>query len=393
MVDAIARLVRAEKSRAILFQALALGAVVLFAFFIFQNTVQNLSERGIASGFGFLDQPAGYDISFKLIDYELTDTHGRIFFVGLFNTLLVAGLGIVLATVLGLIVGILRLSGNWLVGGLMSAYVEVLRNVPLLLQILFWYAVMLALPTVRESLSLGDVVFLNNRGMELPTPVFGDGMALVGGAGVLALLVLIGVLRWNVRVRERTGTAALSPLWLSAIIIGLVLLPFAVFMLIGAPLTWDVPEAGRFNFSGGLTVPPSFTALLLALTTYTAAFIGEIVRAGIQSVARGQREAALALGLGSGQTMRLVILPQALRVIIPPVTSQYLNLTKNSSLGVVIGYPDIVATFGGTTLNQTGQAIETLAMVMGFYLTVSLLISLVMNWYNRRVRLKGGMPA
>ncbi len=376
------RIWRAEATRRVVLQAAVLLCLVAVLAIAGINAVQNLTERGIASGFGFLSDPAGYGVAFSLIPYDLTDTHGRVFLVGLLNTLLVSVTGIVLSSVLGLIIGVLRLSGNWLVGVLATAYVEVIRNVPLLLQILFWYAVVLLLPTVRESLSVGGLVFLNNRAMELPAPVFGPGMGWVGAAllaGIAARLLLGRI------VRRRGSRSALRP-WTLGLILGA---PLIVFLALGAPLAWDVPEKGRFNFSGGMSVPATFVALLIALTTYTAAFIGEIVRAGIQSVAKGQSEAAAALGLRPGPTMRLIILPQALRVIIPPTTSQYLNLTKNSSLGIVIGYPDIVATFGAATLNQTGQAIETLAMIMAFYLTVSLTISLLMNWYNRSIQLEG----
>ncbi len=367
---------RSEQARGIVFQGAAVALVLGLLGWGAWNAAVNLRALNIASGFGFLGEPAGYDISFSLISYELTDTHGRVFLVGLINTLFVAGLGIVLATVLGVMVGLLRLSGNWIVARLTTTYVEVVRNVPLLLQILFWYALLLTLPTVRESLSLGDVVFLNNRGLELPRPGFGPGMDWVLVAAVIGVGAAVGLRRAGQSWAPVLGAALVPPL--------------VVFAALGAPLTWEVPALQRFRFEGGVTVPPSFVALLLALTTYTAAFIGEIVRSGVMAVDRGQREAARALGLSPGQETRLVVLPQALRVIVPPVTSQYLNLTKNSSLGIVIGYPDLVATFGGTTLNQTGQAIETLLLVMAFYLTVSLLISFAMNLYNRAIRLKGG---
>ncbi len=372
--------------RSLAVQALALAVFAALLWAAASTAAGNLADRGITSGFGFLTQPAGYDIAFTLVEYRLDDTHGRVFLVGMLNTLFVSALGIVLATGLGVLLGVLRLSGNILMAGLVTGYVEVLRNIPLPLQILFWYGLLQALPTVREgSLSIGGVVFLNNRGLELPRPdITGDLTAFGIGLGLAAVGTGLALL-WAARRRAAGGLVPRLWPWLALL---LVAAPLGGFWLSGAAVVWDVPRAGRFNFSGGISVLPAFVALLAALTLYTAAFIAEIVRAGIQSVASGQAEAAAALGLAPGAVMRSVVLPQALRVIVPPLTSQYLNLIKNSSLGLVIGYPDLMATFGSTTLSQTGQAIETIFLVMVFYLAVSLLISVAMNLYNRAIRLK-----
>jgi general L-amino acid transport system permease protein len=371
--------------RAILFQAIALVATVAFGLYVFDNTQTNLRRLGIASGFDFLSSPAGFDILQSLIPYSATSSYGRVFWVALLNTLLVSALGIVLATLLGFVIGVARLSRNWLISRLALVYIETFRNIPLLLQIFFWYfAVLRAMPAPRQSLSLGEAVFLNIRGLYVPAPQFQPGFGWVllalGIAAVLAWLLA----RWARRRQMATGQPFPTLSVSLALLIGL---PLLAFWLAGSPLHWQVPELQGFNFRGGLVVIPEMASLLLALTIYTAAFIAEIVRAGIQAVSHGQTEASFSLGLNSGKTLRLIILPQALRVIIPPLTNQYLNLTKNSSLAAAIGYPDLVSTFAGTVLNQTGQAIECIAITMAVYLTISLLISFVMNWYNRRVAL------
>lgn len=371
--------------RGIILQVVVLVLLIGFAAYIVHNTATNLARLGVASGFGFLDSVAGFDISITLIDYRLTSTNFRVFIVGLLNTLLVSACGIVLATLVGFVVGVLRLSNNWLIARLATVYVETLRNVPLLLQIVFWYfGVLAALPSVRQSLSIGDVIYLNNRGLVFPSMVPETGFAAIPFALLAGIVAAIGIYHWARRRQERTGQQ------FPAIRVGLALifgLPLAAAALAGFPLTWDLPELKGFNFTGGTRVLPEFAALLLALSLYTAAFIAEIVRSGIQSVSHGQTEAALALGLRQATTTRLIVIPQALRVIVPPLTSQYLNLTKNSSLAVVIGYPDLVSVFSGTVLNQTGQAVEVIVITMAVYLTISLIISLFMNWYNRRVRL------
>ncbi len=374
------------KVRAVAYQ-IALCAIILFLVYeAVDNAIVNLQRAHIASGFGFWDNTAGFDISQTLIEFNSsTSTYGRAFWVGLLNTLLVAGLGIVIATILGFIVGIGRLSSNWLVARTCSGYVETIRNIPLLLQLLFWYnAVLKALPDTRESYTLPFHTFLNNRGFVLPKPI---GQS---GEGLLWLLILAGLIGalvfrfWARRRQEATGQQA--PVFMVGA--AMLIVPAAIYiLLIGLPYTFDLPQRGRFNLTGGLEVGPEFAALLFGLSIYTAAFIAEVVRAGILAVSRGQSEAAYALGLRPGIALRLIVLPQAMRVIIPPLTSQYLNLTKNSSLAVAIGYPDLVQIFTGTVLNQTGQAVEVVSITMAVYLTISLTTSLGMNIYNNRIAL------
>jgi len=376
---------RDPRVRALVYQALALAAVFWAGYTLFQNTLANMEARGITTGFGFLDEVAGFGILMSLIPYDETMSYGRTFVVGLLNTLLVSGLGIVLATVIGFVMGIARLSGNWLVARLAAAYVEIFRNIPLLLQILFWYfAVLRNVPSPRQSLAAGEWAFLNNRGLYLAEPIARDGFGVVALVTVGALAGAVCIQRWAFRRRERTGRAFPTVRVNLALVIAL---PLLAWWAAGAPLDWERPELQGFNFRGGLVVIPELAALLAALSIYTGAFIAEIVRSGILSVSHGQTEAARALGLRPGLTLRLVVIPQAMRVIVPPLTSQYLNLTKNSSLATAIGYPDLVAVFMGTTLNQTGQAVEVVAMTMAVFLTISLLISLFMNWYNKRMAL------
>ena len=377
---------RDPRVRALVFQVLALAAVGWAGYTLFQNTLQNMEQRGISTGFDFLDAPAGFGIIMSLVPYDETMSYGRTFVVGLLNTILVSGLGIVIATVLGFVIGIARLSSNWLVAKLAAAYVEIFRNIPLLLQIFFWYfAVLRNVPAPRQSLALGESVFLNNRGLYLPAPVFHEGFGWTMAALVLAVVGVVVLARWSKRRQDRTGRRFPVLPVAVPVIIGV---PLLAFLASGAPLSWDYPALRGFNFGGGVAIIPELGALLAALSIYTAAFIAEIVRSGILSVSHGQTEAAAALGLRQGLILRLVVIPQAMRVIIPPLTSQYLNLTKNSSLATAIGYPDLVAVFMGTTLNQTGQAVEIVAMTMAVYLTLSLLISLFMNFYNRAVAIK-----
>jgi general L-amino acid transport system permease protein len=371
--------------RAIVYQVLALAAVVLFCAYIVNNTLVNLERQGIASGFGFLDKPAGFGIPQALVDYTERSPNARVFWVGLLNTILVASIGIVLATILGFVIGLARLSSNWLVARLATVYVEIIRNIPLLLQILFWYfAVLQALPHPRESMALADLFYLNNRGFYTPKPLFEDGAGWLGLAVLVAIIAAIGVARWARRRREATGQPFHTVYTVLALLIGV---PLLAALVTGVPVVFEHPEMGRFKLQGGLVLLPELVALALALSTYTAAFIAETVRAGVLSVSHGQIEAARALGLRHGHTLRLVVIPQALRVIIPPLTSQYLNLTKNSSLAVAIGYPDFVNVFTGIVLNQTGQAVEVIAITMAVYLSLSLATSAFMNWYNRRIAL------
>ena len=374
------------KVRSIAYQ-LALCAVVGFLVYgAARNAIDNLARANIASGFGFWNNTAGFDISQTLIEYSARgSTYGRAFWVGLLNTLLVAGVGIVIATVLGFVIGISRLSRNWLLAKVAGGYVETIRNLPLLLQLLFWYnAVLKALPDIRESIVIGGGVYLNNRGLFLPEPIFKSGF----GAVLIALLAgVVGAVVfyvWAHKRQERTGQQAPVLRVALALIFGL---PLATFILAGFPISFEFPQVGRFNVTGGLEVLPEFAALLFGLSTYTAAFIAEVVRAGILAVSRGQTEAAYSLGLRPRLTLRLIVIPQAMRVIIPPLTSQYLNLTKNSSLAVAIGYPDLVQVFTGTVLNQTGQAVEVVAITMLVYLVISLATSLLMNFYNSRMAL------
>ncbi len=376
---------RDPRVRSIVYQALTLILFVVLVVYLVHNTVANIQRQGIAAGFGFLDRTAGFDIGFTLIDYSAVSTYGRAFWVGLLNTLLVSAIGIVLATIVGLVIGLARLSTNWLVARLALVYIETVRNIPLLLQLLFWYfAVLQALPHPRDSVAIGNAVFLNNRGLTIPLIVLGDGAGALLVALAVAVVAAVVLGRWAKRRREATGQPFRTVLASAGLLIGL---PLLTFVALGAPMTFEHAEMGRFRLEGGLTLVPEFVALLAGLTIYTAAFIAEIVRAGILAVSHGQIEAASALGLRRTQTLRLVVIPQALRVIIPPLTSQYLNLTKNSSLAVAIGYPDLVSIVAGTTLNQTGQAVEAIALTMAVYLTLSLAISLFMNWYNRHVAL------
>lgn len=371
--------------RAWLFQILAIIAVISIAIYLIHNTVTNLNNRGITSGFGFLDRAAGFGIVQHLIDYEQGDTYGRVFFVGLLNTLLVSALCIVFASFIGFFLGLARLSENWLLRKLSTIYIETFRNIPPLLQIFFWYfAVLRNLPGPRQAVNAMDLVFVSNRGLYIPSPQMGEGLLAFVGAIVVAIAVIIGLYRFNKTHQIKTGQ--LRRTWPGAVAL-LVILPLLAHWGFGAALHWDVPQLRGFNFQGGMVLIPELAALTIALSVYTSAFIAEIIRAGIQSVPYGQHEAARSLGIPNPVTLRQVIIPQALRVIIPPLTSQYLNIAKNSSLAAAIGYPDMVSLFAGTVLNQTGQAIETIAITMSVYLIISLAISLLMNIYNRRIAL------
>lgn len=371
--------------RGIIYQVVVAVLLVSFFAWIISNTAANLAAQNKTTGFDFLWKTAGFDISFSLLPWSRGSYYWEAFLVGLLNTLLVAVIGIVFATILGFTIGIARLSTNFIVSSLATIYVEIIRNVPLLLQLFFWYfAVLKAMPAVRASIQLPFDSFINQRGIMVPRPIPDEQFGFVWIGLALAIIAVVAVRQWAKKRLEATGKR--FPVFLTSLAI-LVALPALVFWISGASVAFEIPVLERFNFRGGLQLPPEFVALAFGLTIYTAAFIAETVRGGIQSVNRGQTEAAQSLGLKEGDRLRLVIVPQAMRVIVPPLTSQYLNLTKNSSLGAAIGYPELVNVFAGTSLNQTGRAIECIAITMAVYLTFSLLTSAIMNWYNARVRL------
>ena len=372
------------KVRGLFFQVVVILLLVAGTWWIVNNVIDNLRRSNIASGFSFLRSRAGFDIAESPIAYTSDSTYGRAILVGFLNTLIVAATGIVTATVIGFLVGIGRLSNNWLVRQISTVYIELFRNIPPLLVIFFWYfGVLSVLPGARESIHLPLESYINNRGVYFPRPVWGEGAWLILAALALGIAIAWFVAR-RARQRQMATGQPFPVVWTS---IGLIVgLPVLAFVLSGFPLSFDVPQQSTFNLTGGFQVKPEFLSLYLALSFYTAAFIAEIVRAGILGVNRGQTEAAEALGLRARQTLRLVVVPQALRIIIPPLTSQYLNLTKNSSLAIAIGYPDLVAT-GGTVLNQTGQAIEIVVIWMVIYLGISLLTSAFMNWFNAKMAL------
>ena len=375
-----------EKFRSIFFQTLVIGLFALGIFFIVQTTAYNLEKRNIATGWRFLSDPAGFDISFSpFINFKSTDTHLDVYFVGVLNTLLVSVCGCIAATILGFLIGIIRLSSNWLLSRVAYVYVEFTRNVPLLLQIILWYSILIQLPRIKQALEFLDIFFISNRGIYSPRPVFESGFSYVFMAFILALISSYIIRRWAKKRQDETGKQ--FPVLTSAFGM-IILLPLLLFLILGSPMSFDYPALKGFNFKGGMVIRPEFIAMFMALTIYTAAFISETVRSGILSVTKGQREASASLGLKKSWIMRLIIIPQALRVIVPPLTSQYLNLTKNSSLGIAVGYADLVHGFGGISLNQTGQAIECMVIVMSTYLTISLTISLFMNIYNRSIQFK-----
>jgi general L-amino acid transport system permease protein len=365
------------------FQILFAAAVLWIGFEIVANVRANLQSQRITSGFGFLENNAGFDVSQALIPYTGSDTYTRVFLVGLLNTLMVSAIGIFFATIIGFMVALGRLSPNWLLSRISGGYVELVRNLPLLFQILFWYrAVLATLPNPRQGYSLLDSVYLSNRGLVIPKPVANAGLEPFALAVLIAILAALSLRHYARKQLFESGR--LIRIW--PYVVGLLVgLPLLASLLFGKPVTFEFPELKGFNFSGGSRVIPEFVALALALSTYTAAFIAEIVRAGILSVHKGQMEAGASLGLARGSTLRLIVVPQALRVILPPLTNQYLNLTKNSSLAVAIGYPDLVSVFAGTALSQTGQAIEILTITMGVYLLISLLTSAIMSFYGWRL--------
>ncbi|MCB1477565.1 MAG: amino acid ABC transporter permease [Rhodobiaceae bacterium] len=372
------------KVRGVFYQIVLVAAIVWLGWEFITNAARNLEEQNISAGFGFMSNTAGFGITQSLVSYSEESSYGWAIYVGFLNTILVAFLGIIFATVIGFVVGIARLSNNWVISRIAYVYIEVLRNIPLLLQIFFWYfAVLRAVPNPRNSVEMLGGMFLNNRGLFMPRPVFGEGSILILIGLIVGIVGAVLISNWARKRQMATGQQFPSFRVGLALIVGL---PFLGYLLSGMPVTFDHPELKGFNFVGGMKVIPEFMALLLALSIYTATFIAEIVRAGILAVSHGQTEAAHALGIRPGPTLRLVVIPQAMRVIIPPLTSQYLNLTKNSSLAVAIAYPDLVSV-GGTVLNQTGQAIEIIGIWMLVYLSLSLLTSGFMNWYNDRMSL------
>ena len=372
------------KVRGLVYQAVVFILLVVFVYWIVGNTIENLKRANIASGFGFLNGRAGFDVGQNLIEFSSDSTFARALVVGLLNTLLVAVTGIITASIVGFLVGIGRLSRNWLIQKICTVYVELFRNIPPLLVIFFWYlGVLSVLPVPRDSIGLPFGSYLNSRGLYLPKMVWAEGAWLVGVAFVVAAALSFFVAR-RARARQMATGQQFPVLWTSLGL--LVLLPLLAFVVTGFPLSFDFPQQSTFNLTGGMQIKPEFIALYLALSFYTASFIAEIVRAGILGVSKGQSEASFALGLRPGQALRLVVIPQALRIIIPPLTSQYLNLTKNSSLAVAVGYADLVA-IGGTILNQTGQSIEVVAIWMVVYLGLSLITSVFMNWFNARMAL------
>jgi general L-amino acid transport system permease protein len=375
---------RDERKRALLWQVLVVAGVIAAIWFIASNTIENLRTLGVPLGLDFLDFPAGFAISFSLIPTDLDSSIGRLIVAGILNTLLATAICVVLSTFIGFLVGVLRLSGNYLISRLATVYVEAVRNVPLLVQLLFWYvAIVKFFPNVRQSISLNDMVFLSNRGIYAPRPVPQDDFSIVLVALAVGIAIAFGIRRWAKRRQEATGKQ--FPIGLSALG-AILLLPILVSVLLGNPVEWELPALQGFNFQGGIVLQPELATLVIGLSIYTAAFIAEIVRGGILAISHGQTEAAYALGLRPSRTLRLVIVPQALRIIVPPLTSQYLNIAKNTTLAGAIAYPDIFSIIG-TSLNQTGRAVENIAIMMGFFLLLSLIISWFMNWYNRRIAL------
>lgn len=373
-----------QKNRAILYQIFTAGAVAFLGYYLISNVQSNMEKQAIASGFDFIQKEAAFELGESLIEYSAADTYGRALLVGVLNTLKVSFVGMILTTILGTVIGVCTLSTNWLISKLGTMYVEVFQNVPVLLQLFFFYALFYeAFPAPRQALNPITGVFITNRGVDFPVPASHPAWSAILWAFVAAVIITWLVNRWSVKRQERSGQQ--FPMFWAGLGI-LVGLPMLVWVLSGAPLAMDVPELKGFNFQGGRNISPEFSALLIGLVLYTASFIAQIVRAGIQSISHGQTEAAMSIGLKPGMVLKLVIFPQAMRVIVPPLTSQLLNLTKNSSLAVAIGYPDFVQV-AGTTINQTGQAVEGVALMMLVYLTFSLLTSAFMNWYNKKIKI------
>jgi general L-amino acid transport system permease protein len=380
-----------ERVRSVFYQLLTAAVVGWIGWYLFTTTAHNLEVRGMDSGFGFMGVEAGFDTDFKLVAYQAgVGTYGDIFIIGILNTLYISFLAIIATTILGFFIGVLRLSNNWLISRVALAYVEIFRNTPLLIQIIFWYTgIFSILPRIKNSLDLSGgagTVLLNNRGLYMPWPVPGDTLWMTGVALIVAIIGVIVYRRWAHKRQDATGQ--ILPMFLPSAAL-IILLPGMVYLVTGSPLGWDLPVLEGFNFVGGATLPPAFLALFVALTIYHAAHLAESVRAGILSVSRGQSDAAMAIGLRHNKVMSLVIIPQAMPAIVPPMISLWMNVVKNSSLAIAIGYPDLVAVFMQTSLNQAGHAIEIVGMTMAFYMFVSLTISGLLNIYNKRVQLVG----
>jgi general L-amino acid transport system permease protein len=386
-IKSIFSLLNNNELRGYLFQAIALLAIVLLAYIAIDNLFINIEARSIHTGFSFLDNRAGFDINESIIYYTPESSNLRVFYVGLLNTIVVAIVGIFFATIIGLLIGIARLSNNYLISKLAGGYIELFRNIPILLQILFWYNLSLIIfPHPRKSFEFFDAIFINRRGFYVPKPIAEDGFLFVVVALIIAIIGVIAMKKYFKKKHEKTGIYTSTFLYSTLLIIGL---PALVYFIMGAPLHLDYPALKGFNFKGGMVFSPEFTALAFALSVYTATYIAEAIRSGIEAVDKGQKEAAAAIGLTQVQSLKLVVLPQALRVAIPPTINQYLNLTKNSSLATAIGYPELMSAFGGTVLNQVGQAVEILGMTMLVYLVISLIISLVLNLVNKKMSIKG----
>lgn len=379
-------LLRNQKVRGMIFQLLTILGVVAFLWYIGLNTTHNIEQRGIKTGFEFLNGTAGFGIGESPISFQESDTHARVFLVGLLNTLIIGFVGIIFSTILGLFIGIMRLSDNWLIKKLAATYIDIFRNIPILLQILFWYNMVIAiLPAPRQSIDFFGSVFLNNRGFLIPQAAMNSTTISVIISLIVAFISLIFLNKWANKRKEETGQDFPIVLFGFAILISF---PVLAYFVGGANFNFDYPEFKSFNFRGGKSISPEFLALTFALVIYTATFIAEAVRSGIEAVSTGQKEAATSLGLSSYQALKLVVLPQAVRIAIPPIINQYLNLVKNSSLAAAIGYPEIVSVFAGTSLNQVGQAIEIISITMLVYLVISLVVSALLNWFNYKMKIK-----
>ena len=385
-VNSIKSFLNNPDNRSVIYQVVAILGFLFFCYYIVNNLFFNIEKRGITTGFDFLSASSGFEVLFSLIEFDSSHSFLRLFFVGLLNTILVSALAIIFSTIIGIIIGVGRLSDNWLISKLCTGYVELFRNIPVLLQIIFWYKIVLsALPSPRQSIALFDSVYLNLRGLYLPKFVLESNAIWILVAFILAVVAVVFLRKWAIERKDTTGEE--FPLIATSIAI-LIALPLLVGLLIPNTLSLDTPELRGFNFRGGMSLIPEFLALLVGLSIYTATYISEAIRSGIEAIPQGQKEAAQALGLSQWTILKKIILPQALRVAIPPIINQYLNVTKNSSLATAIGYPDLVAVFAGTALNQVGQAVEIILMTMAVYLFLSISISVLLNWYNAKIALK-----